>query len=128
MTPLIRVGLVLGMVTLVKIRKMQNRKAILLWMMRKMQNSFIFRIQMILNVVGWDLDVRREDYSGIIYWQRMYYFGYMILKISAIMIWKKWYLAILLVQLQAEMVIAEMTGLTLRNLMTLHFRMITGLI
>ena len=107
---------------------MQNRKAILLWMMRKMQNSFIFRIQMILNVAGWDLDVRREDYSGIIYWQRMYYFGYMILKISAIMIWKKWYLAILLVQLQAEMVIAEMTGLTLRNLMTLHFRMITELI
>ena len=44
------------------------------------------------------------------------------------MIWKKWYLAILLVQLQAAMEIAEMTGLTLRNLMILHFRMIMELI
>ena len=128
MTLWTRVGQALGMVTLAKIRKMQNRKAISLWMMRKMQNSFTFRTQMILSVAGWGLDVPREDYNGIIYWQRMYYFGYMISKISAIMIWKKWYLVILLVLLQVGMVIAEMTGLTLRNLMTLHFRMTMELI
>ena len=82
-----------------------------------MLNFFTTLTQQTYNAGVWVYDVACEAYNGTTYLQRMFFFGFMTLKILAIRTWRKWSLAMLWVPLQAGMEIAVMTGQILRKQM-----------